>query len=168
MTALVEFVEARLTDDERVALAATRNAWTVDRWTNDHGVEFTVVADYDMGAPAFAIKSGADAAHIARHDPARVLREVAAKRRILAEHKPQLRTVEWPHDQTGDGHGWTCPRCQNVENDASDWHPPIGGAGVFPKDDFVTPYVLAPCLTLAVLASVWSDHPDYRSEWSPS
>lgn len=162
MTDLVEFIEARLAEDKALATENGGAEWRAgDEVISEESTGSVVIAElYGY--------LGADGQHIARHDPARVLREVEAKRRILAEHKPRLQTVEWPHDQTGDGHGWTCPRCQNVENDAGDWHPPVGGAGEFPKDDFVTPYVLAPCLTLAVLASVWSDHPDYRSEWSPS
>jgi hypothetical protein len=69
--------------------------------------------------------------------PARVLREVAAKRAILAEHKPY---------ETGGTHlsgPVFCSTCG--EEDA----------------------VEVPCGTLRHLAAVYSDHPDYRPEWKP-
>lgn len=61
------------------------------------------------------VKSG-PAGHIARHDPARVLREVEAKRRILALHEE----LNEPHLYEAVQH----------------------------------------------LAAVWSDHPGYRPEWA--
>jgi hypothetical protein len=82
---LVEFLLARIAEDKAAALAATRNAWKVDPWRNSSGMEFLVVADFDEGAPAFAIKNERDADHIARWDPARVLAECEAKRRIVEE-----------------------------------------------------------------------------------
>lgn len=82
------------------------------------------------------------AAHIAIHDPARVLREVAAKRAILAEHTSFAPGI-------GPSRGEPCcMRC---------------GAGF--DDVYLTcPW---PCDTLKVLAAVWSEHPDYRQEWAP-
>ena len=85
--ALAEFLEARLAEDWE---AATASITTVgDTWEASGSVveiegdtkgrsvfEWTVC--FDEGAP-----SEAQADHIARHDPARVLREVAAKRRIM-------------------------------------------------------------------------------------
>ncbi|MFF2077175.1 DUF6221 family protein [Kitasatospora sp. NPDC058162] len=43
---------------------------------------------WTSATPSSAASPPATATHIARHDPARVLREVAAKRRILARHAP--------------------------------------------------------------------------------
>jgi hypothetical protein len=85
---LVAFITARLDEDERCARGAERNSV---------GAEWTAVD----------LQSGYDARmdeHIARHDPARVLREVAAKRRILAaaaEYSPELEhgdNGEWAFD----------------------------------------------------------------------
>lgn len=83
---LVAFLRARLDEDEMQARAAGSAAmeWREDSsWLSDlrdplpsqrraYGIpsEMTLVTD-------------ADAAHIARNDPARVLREVEAKRRII-------------------------------------------------------------------------------------
>ncbi|MFF2439263.1 DUF6221 family protein [Streptomyces sp. NPDC058107] len=55
------------------------------------------------------------AEHVALHDPARVLREIAAKRRILARHvlSPAVDDPELPWDNRDDcqwdGEGCPCP-----------------------------------------------------------
>ncbi|MBM4482260.1 hypothetical protein GS443_02760 [Rhodococcus hoagii] len=89
MTDLVEFLRARLDEDDQMAREAGKRAtdWRSDgvggggepiTWDDEGGWigEHTIV--YSEGWP-----EGGEALHIARHDPARVLREVAAKRRIL-------------------------------------------------------------------------------------
>ena len=85
----------------------------------------------------------ADARHIARHDPARVLREIAAKRAIVAAHHPETPS-KYGHDVL------RCAVCQTER-------------GVWAEDRHADPW---PCLTLRHLAAVWSDHPDYRAEWA--
>lgn len=92
------------------------------------------------------------------------LAQVAATRRIIAEHEPTLDTVEWPHDQDGKGNAFVCRRCQNAEHTA--WNPPIGEAGILPEG-FVTSYVLAPCRTLRLLALPFAVRDGYKPEWSP-
>ncbi|BCF84544.1 hypothetical protein RQCS_40890 [Rhodococcus qingshengii] len=62
--AFLEFFEARIADDEAIASGAVRWSHGAAEWA-------------DGGEPDFI--------HIARHDPARVLREVAAKRGIVAK-----------------------------------------------------------------------------------
>lgn len=94
----------------------------------------------------------------------RLLAEVAAKRAIIDEHAPEWRNVEWPHDQDGTGKAQVCRRCQNAEH--TYWDPPVGEAGVLPEG-FVTPYVLAPCTTLRLLALPFASHPDYQESWRP-
>ena len=116
MDELIAFVTARLDEDEAAAQEAASRplgpAW-------DDGTRHTAVAR-----------------HINRHDPARVLREVAAKRAILAEHAPQT-----------DGPATGCGRC--------DW------------DHYVICDNPRGCATLRALATIWSDHADYRPEWVP-
>lgn len=100
---LTEFLTARLDEDEAMAKAAPGNAWQAfgeadvagaavydEQWVLLNPVRY----DHDN---ALSSKPGATGpqyiqrsrdelcAHIARHDPARVLRDVAAKRAILAE-----------------------------------------------------------------------------------
>lgn len=85
---LVAFLRARLDEDEQAARAAARaersDSWTTlpDSWGGvlDGGGNRSLAIGYgDVMAPATA-------AHIARHDPARALREVEAKRRMLGRH----------------------------------------------------------------------------------
>lgn len=72
MTDPIAFLRARLDEDEQVALAAKPGPWQVDggtvyaRHPTDEIVDYTDSAD-----------------HIARHDPTRVLADVAAKRQII-------------------------------------------------------------------------------------
>lgn len=171
---LREFIEARLAEDELWALAASAppsyaNAptvaggahwtWATGDWWTPYTVdplEEFIGEGADWLAPTLvtveewtnetssrpfrhSVLSAeevrtSDGGHIVRHDPARVLREVAAKRAILKRH---ART----------SHGY-CDGCGYQDCD----EPLIEDA--------------EQCLELRDMASVWSDHPDYRTEWS--
>lgn len=91
--------------------------------------------------------SPATATHFARHDPARVLAECEAKRRIVELHPiyrgPRLLAV----DSTG--RDFACEKCHAASS----------------IDDQSVIEALGPCNTLLALASVYVDHPDYRDEW---
>ncbi|MDX3582508.1 DUF6221 family protein [Streptomyces europaeiscabiei] len=93
MVDLVQWLTAQLDEDERVALAATQHRWIVsERKTpasadSPSGDPFWVAADEGFGAPAFQFKDKRDAEFIAAHDPARVLREIDAKRKLLARYE---------------------------------------------------------------------------------
>lgn len=134
-SALRAFIEARLDEDERMAFTAGAGAWSAGesdsgptvktdygQWESD--VQYAVwhCEDEADGCPEVARKCIAEGKHIARHDPARVLREVVAKRAILAE----------------------------IDSELADDPTTIEGM---------------PGERLQVLASVWSDHPDYRQQW---
>jgi hypothetical protein len=117
---LVNFLRARLDEDEQVAREASRrmrDGWTPtgEHWQwvepdrdqvltldpvaeeclNDYGrADLRSVEEYPVGSdlgdlPHFVVRSEEvrtlDAMHIARWDPARVLAEVEAKRRMLDE-----------------------------------------------------------------------------------
>jgi uncharacterized protein DUF6221 len=91
MNSLASFLAARLDEDEAAARACGYDGtldWSAapeghheGRVTDDGGS----VVVYDEGSPTFL-----QAQHIARHDPARVLREVAAGRAILARYGEPL------------------------------------------------------------------------------
>lgn len=98
---ITEFLTACVAEDATEAEAATSGPWHVDQIphrTNvvvpHEGLDRIGTAGQRMDVPIFTGQTAnrgrlqweADAAHIARHDPARVLREVAAKRRVLARH----------------------------------------------------------------------------------
>lgn len=85
MTDIVEFLAARLDEDQADAEAAHAGPWVTDL---DDEVDENVtdasgqIVAWVRARPATA----ATRAHIARHDPARVLAEVKAKREIVAQH----------------------------------------------------------------------------------
>lgn len=81
------FWRARLDEDEQKARAATEGPWRVD---DDSYAEqiyapdgVSVIAGGRWGGEASVFESTADALHIVRHDPDRVLRDVAAARARL-------------------------------------------------------------------------------------
>lgn len=99
---LVEFLRARLDEDEQAARAATAGPWYVDdidqelRTADVYAADGRVTSAYTE--PCCSVE---DATHMARHDPARVLVEVEAKRRLLRSH----------YDYQG-----YCPRCHDWQN----------------------------------------------------
>jgi hypothetical protein len=76
----VAFAEARLAEDEEAAQASHYDG---QRWiTEEEGVY-----RWPGDELVHSADRKADARHIARHGPARALREAAAGRRILARHR---------------------------------------------------------------------------------
>ena len=75
---LTEFLEARIAEEEDVARAALgasgRSSWRAKSYR-------VVVDDGDFEVAAAAVPT---AAHMARHDPTRVLAECEAKREVIA------------------------------------------------------------------------------------
>lgn len=85
MDDLVRWLGAQLDEDAARAMAAGGDGWR----RQDHPSDTVAVYDskgepvvYDEGWP-----SEAQAEHIAEWDPARVLREIDAKRKVLAEYE---------------------------------------------------------------------------------
>jgi Family of unknown function (DUF6221) len=136
MDDLIAFLAARLDEDEAAAKAAQApSPWKAAVHESDHWIVTDATGEpliYDEGTPSLE-----EAAHIARHDPARVLRDVAAKRAILAEHGPA----------SGGRDADRCRVCTAVHD---------GHATRF----------RAPCPTLLFLAAIWSDHAAYQQEWA--
>lgn len=112
MDDLVKFLRARLDDDEAAARAASepeswmelnrepRPNWHVQYWA-DPDVAAAIADPESSAYPVATTPEGMDEAdaaariqHIVRHDPARVLREVEAKRQlILWYEKPEESTA---------------------------------------------------------------------------
>jgi len=151
MTALTiaEFLRARLNEAEQAAREAGADAWA-------HGGGRTVSWQRGSahGFVAFVdiVPAGE---HIARHDPARVLRDIETKRRIIAEHVP------WP--ERGHLTGiWAepdpmCSVCVSMVMDED------AGGNRF-RD---LRHEAWPCPTLRLLALPHAEHPDYQPEWRP-
>lgn len=78
-----EFIRARLDEDEQIALAAgdSRRTPGQDRWEFGN---MQVRAQDSYGVLVVGHTWPREGEHIARHDPASVLRDIAARRRILA------------------------------------------------------------------------------------
>lgn len=132
---LVAFLRARLDEDEAVARAAEPGPWSTN------GYEIVTRADDRDLADVYG-GGGSTPDHIARHDPARVLAEVEAKRRIIEMHEtePAIPEVYCDHGTHSPGKPAMCAACGYEE---------------------------APCPTLRLLAIPYADHPDYRQEWRP-
>lgn len=100
MDDLIVFLRAQLDEDQRIALKSVEqaivnlagaDAASVADW---HVVErpatgsFVATRDqWDRVTEIVPTYGGAHAEHIATHDPARVLREIEAKRQVLAEYE---------------------------------------------------------------------------------
>lgn len=94
---IAAFLTARLDEDEAAAKAAgfsqqskTRQRhWTAHQPTEGPGGEvpflFGVKVTDTIGIGVFIANGGDRAEHVARHDPARVLADVSAKRAMVAE-----------------------------------------------------------------------------------
>lgn len=149
MSDLVAFLSARLGDDEATAKAASPGPWFSwiegrDGRGGDSFIGTEGEADlYVSVGKGYHPKWEADQDFIARHDPARVLAEVEAKRAILAGHAPGY-PVTYPKPSGQ-------PTCGVCHAGGWDWEPENW-----------------PCLTVRALAAVYSDHPDYDPAWAPS
>lgn len=81
MDDLIEFLKARLDEDQQEALAAAPGPWRANAEQDE-----VLAVDGETVADGFALSGQqlrATVRHIALHNPARALREVEAKRRIL-------------------------------------------------------------------------------------
>lgn len=160
---IVAFVEARLAEEEAAAKAATPGRWVVggfpgaeylpcdfvhapdyrpDGFSWGQHVGDASVADGGMGPWAVSVQGSgfprANAQHIARWNPARVLREVAAKRLIIDAAFRHLAIFD---GEVGCGH--TAEQLR---------------AGECPgQDDDIE--------LLLILAAPYVDHPDFKPEW---
>ncbi|MDX3247174.1 DUF6221 family protein [Streptomyces sp. ME18-1-4] len=81
---LVVWLRAQLDEDERIA----RRAGDTFRQIGETGV--IVATEGDRAEECASANWAGVAEHVVRHDPARVLREIDAKRRLLTELLPDL------------------------------------------------------------------------------
>lgn len=81
--------------------------------------------------------------HAAEHDPARVLREVAAARRRIERHTPQLMVGLESNEDDPSTFVPGCPTCQVTVVTEGDW----------------------PCVEVRDMLSIYSHRSGYRTEW---
>lgn len=129
-TDLTAWLLEQITEDERVARAAKDN--TAGEWAWRAQDAPVVLYDYS------GKRTMGEGAHIAAWDPARVLAECDAKRRIIEVHHAREATG---FDRDGEEHSaMVCDAC-SMEDD--------------------------PCPTARLLALPYADRPGYREEWRP-
>lgn len=146
---IVGFIKARLDDEERTALDCPPWPWR----PNAEGDEI-LAADGIPVAEGFALSGRqlrATVEHIARQDPARTLRRVAAYRAILFEHQRVILCKGGGADYHNTAR--VCMSCGGSDAQYNDGTPAMRAAA-------------HPCRTLRHMATEWSDHPDYDTAWS--
>lgn len=170
MNDLVEFLRARLAEDEEAARAATPGPWwhhpgkqwlgpeAFEKYDLRQGEEFVgyggphpFTGAVCSTGPAGNMQGMKDAAHIARHDPARVLAEVEAKRRIVEDYASALADRKAIRAEMR--------KVLHTDRDAFSKLHRQEGALIYKTEG------LAPILR--ILATVFADHPGYRPEWAP-
>lgn len=143
---IVQWLGAQLDEDERIARSCSGRDWREHpkNWVSTPPVNRVAVVLHD-----------GDRGHILRHDPARVLLEIDAKRQLLAE------VLSEPHFISADDHWNTCPAIVDEDGvplclDESRAPGPCDcgrGARVARR--------------LHLLALPYADRPGYREEWRP-
>lgn len=155
MADLVGFIRAQLAEDERIARAACwdeqSDVWTA-RPPRASYERYTVVDYLDDGVVAVTPEN-ADAdgvgRHIAEHDPARVLREIGAKRRLLDDYIVTVRIRDGAATRIKAAGDHPDPK------DLDEWDRAQREAAILEG-----PVRLA--------ASVYDDKPGYLAKWAPS
>lgn len=177
MSDLTEFLLARIAEDEAVARAASHGPWLHNprkEWFTDPdklraaragirqsgGEEHVSAGEGAIGVaatgPTDEPRSMADADHIARHNPIRVLAECEAKRRIIAFHEHWPVLVEKPVEfgpVSGDVNKMVFRASQQIA-----WATEQEYRTRFGIEPPTAPMLLA-------LAAPYADHPDFHEEW---
>ena len=114
---LTEFLLSRIAEDEAAASAVPPLGHNVDMGGNRQDERFTFGRSLPSSADGMGNwsphrDSPTTQAHFARHDPARVLAECEAKRRIVADHGPDGNGMKVNGDVCSEFEAWPCPTIQ--------------------------------------------------------
>lgn len=155
MSGIVEFLRARLDEDEAIAEACRSDfgpygphgavAWEL----HDNGNVWWPDTNSMVATGQWGDLEDEVGKHIARFDPARALREVAAMRWVLGEHN--VYSVARAED----------PLAKYHQSDRA-----CVGCGSDRQEDWLVEDI-NDCPILRALATIYFDHPDYRQEWTP-
>ncbi|MEU8723531.1 DUF6221 family protein [Streptomyces antimycoticus] len=143
---LVKFLRARLEEDEQIARKAATRQPGGEAWTYEQP-ELRAAS----GLPIAKRQVPVLGEHIARHDPARVLRDVEAKRAILSAYERALAiAAQWGENLQAWEKGEVPPHPGTVVSNSSQAmeQPGLHAA-------------------MRCFAAVYAGHPDYREEWRP-
>jgi hypothetical protein len=160
MDDLAQFLSDRLDDDEEVARDAAH--LTPGHWTTEENYPVSVAdelpAEADVFERAVAFDEGSpseqQAAHIARHDPARVLAQVAIDREMLNEYDSLTRAYA-AHRKEADR------LKESADEDV------IRRNALRREADYL-PAILHILQRWAKRkAALYDNHRDYRQEWRP-
>lgn len=97
---LTEFLLARIAEDEAWAREAAPSPWSAYDSVTEDGWPLFNYGDFGWSVHGPGVETEdsqqgrATAGHIARHDPARVLAECGAKRRMVRLHSPHQLTAD--------------------------------------------------------------------------
>lgn len=134
---LTEFLAARLDEDQAVARKATDSPWHQDGMSI-RGAGRPYAGGREDEVLVVRHTWPQESAHIVRHDPARVLREVAADRTLLCELQAAGKEVQ------GNDIGMAEPLTLRSRG-----------------------YYAGLLRAAMIRATRFADHPDYRAEWKP-
>jgi hypothetical protein len=134
MEDLMQWLGAQFDEDERIARAATQGHWVWSReFVTPPGYHHRTVGPLEPG----------DAAFIAAHDPGRVLREIDAKRQLVARGGPFCTS---DCDEPGN----------EPKNPDTNWTTPLEHH-----------FDCAAYEAAAVIALPYTERPGYREAWRP-
>jgi hypothetical protein len=149
------FIEVRVAEDEAKALNALHSdavrpgVWSTEHHAGDpprcHVAEDRAGHYWTVADQVFV----PNAEHMAHHDPARVLRDVETKRRILKRHRPVSLVVGGPFPVQ-----LVCSTC------LADYDP--GGQEPYDCSHSQAPW---PCVEIKDLCAAYECHPEFREEW---
>lgn len=118
MNDVIDFLDTWLDEDERAARDAAEetgkylSSWAAAQgggatWVSEDGGVYTAGASHPFATDPYGDGLGAPGAHVARHDPARVLRDVEVVRQAIANYRSLDRAlIRGDHDDTDPGwHG---------------------------------------------------------------
>lgn len=130
MDDLIAFLRARLDEDEAMARSAGAEPWNAmaEETPDGENIYYTVETRKPPRALVESLATGASAQaridHMARHHPARVLREIEAKRRILRAHEKWCGgrcDAKWPEGGFDAAHYWSIKSLAAVYADHPDY-----------------------------------------------
>ena len=139
-TDLAAWLLAQIAEDERVAREAIEPA-QMHPWGD---TTLPQVAVSDVPDEVRGYLGGTWGEHFARHDPARVLADCAAKRKIVEAHSRAGGAEDATYPESAND----CKSCGWGDN----W-------------EVVEYGVVYPCLTLRLLAVPYADRPGYNPAW---